>query len=81
MTPEQIARGLIPSSISFERQYSDNSGVQYGVDFKRDSEWGDKVGIDCDGNGIEFPLSELDWFIASLMAIRAHLMEAGDGPA
>ena len=62
------------TSIAFERRYSDDSGVQYGV-----RKIGDRIEFECVGT-VEFPVEELDWLIAALLCIKAELGTDGDAP-
>lgn len=58
-----------PTKIAFEKQYSDNSGVEYGVRLNATE-------IELESiNTINFPIEELDWLIEALMNIKAVITE------
>lgn len=56
------------TSIAFERRYSDDSGVQFGVRLLGRKQ----LEFECVGK-IDFPVEELDWLIACLQKIKAEI--------
>lgn len=66
--------------ISFEKRYSDDSGVEFGVRLRPDRHNGGHVVEFERINTIDFPLDQLDWLIKSLERIRAVSSEGGDKP-
>jgi len=61
----------IPTKIAFERRYSDDSGVEFGVSFDA-SKSREELQFDC-VNKVCFPVSELDWIIDCLVYIRSQV--------
>ena len=60
---------MIPTFISFYRDYMDSSGVQYGAEYRmKDSR--ESVKLICNSESIVIPLDEVDWFISRLQDIK-----------
>jgi hypothetical protein len=63
-----------PTSIGFEKRYSDDSGVEFAVRFANGR-------IEFESlNAIEFPPQQLDWLIECLMNIRALTSDSSPNP-
>lgn len=67
------------TKIAFEKRYSDDSGVEFGVRLV-----GDKIEFEA-VNEIQFPIDEVDWLIEALQRIKSELTEphtpqGGDTP-
>ena len=55
-----------PNEIAFEKRYSDDSGVEFGVRLTNDAIQFEAV------NTVEFPPGQLEWLIECLDYIRRH---------
>jgi hypothetical protein len=73
MTNEEQAPSLKATKIAFERRYSDDSGVEFGVSYSTEP-WPGQIQFECVGK-VQFPVQELDWLIACLQRIRAEIGE------
>lgn len=71
MTDIEKIVAVKPTRIAYERRYGDNSGVQIRVAYDADSDLQISV-TDM------FYAEHLDFVIASLASIRAHIMENAD---
>lgn len=65
---------MIPTSISFERRYSDDSGVQYAVRLIPSGERGAVVQIEHIDKA-DIPIAEIDWLIGALNYIKQSAKE------
>jgi hypothetical protein len=65
------------TKLAFERRYSDDSGVEFGVSYSAEPYPG-QIEFECIGK-VQFPLQELDWLIACLQRIRTEVGENHDG--
>ncbi len=63
---------LTPTSMSFERRYADDSGVEFAVRLGHDSS-GRNIGFEHI-HAVEFPVDELDWLIACLLKIKQEFV-------
>lgn len=61
---------MTPTTISYERMYSDGSGTEYAVRITNHREYGQRVEIEH-VNSVEFEVSELEWLIEALVSLRA----------
>ena len=57
-----------PTKIAFEQEYSDGSGVEFGVYYDALSGYQPLTITAVDE--ADFPIEQIDWLIASLTAIR-----------
>lgn len=57
----------VPTSIAFERRYSDDSGVEMAVRLEGESIQFERI------ETVDFPVSELDWLIQTLMYIYCQI--------
>ncbi|MDB5975116.1 MAG: hypothetical protein JWR07_1876 [Nevskia sp.] len=61
------------TAISFERRYSDDSGVEFGVSLGA-------AGITFESiHLVSFPVEEIDWLIQCLQRIKAELGGTHEG--
>ena len=67
----------IPNKIAFEKRYSDDSGVEFGVRYDA-NHFINEIELEA-VQTISMPATQLDWLIESLQAIRA-IVRATDGP-
>lgn len=58
-----------PTLIGFERMYSDNSGVEFGITYDARRGYGHEIEIKRIGE-IDWPADEIDWLISALTEIR-----------
>lgn len=54
------------TALSFEKRYSDDSGIEYGV--RLDGDYFELEAV----NIVRYPIEQLDWVIAALQRIRAE---------
>ena len=59
--------------MSFKVMYSDNSGVEYGVNYD-DSKVDSEITLQSIGS-VDFPINRLDWLIDTLQEIRTNVNE------
>jgi len=67
-----------PTKIGYEKRYSDDSGVEFGIRFDSETEdiAGGKGVIEFERVGtISFPLSEITWILDVLYAIQRTRLE------
>jgi hypothetical protein len=60
------------TSMSIERRYSDDSGVEFGVSANAKDITFERI------SKVDFPLEELDWLIACLVEIKARIAMESD---
>lgn len=60
-----------PTKIAFEHMYDDGSGVEYGVYYNENSGWRHLTIKSV--HEADFEISQLDWLIEALCAIREAL--------
>jgi len=58
------------TSIGFERRYSDDSGVEFGVYL------GSREITLSHISNVDFPVEEIDWLISCLQKIKSEIEEA-----
>lgn len=63
---------LKATSIAFEKRYSDDSGVEFGVRLAPDAMWGDKIEFAATESTASFPIDLLSWLMAALARIDAE---------
>lgn len=67
---------MITTSMAFEQQYSDGSGVEFAVRYNGKKLLGE---IEIEHvNTIDLPLDQLDWLIAGLQRIRDEVTPNAD---
>lgn len=61
------------TSMSIERRYSDDSGVEFGVELR-----GGEVSVISCADKATFPAYEIEWYIAALNKLRVEIFKEGE---
>lgn len=63
---------IIPTEISFEEQYSDDSGVEYAV-YYEENKGNPRISLLSQSAETSFGFDKIDWFIERLQRIKEEI--------